>query len=182
MINISTNYIQKLFFAEYVQQADNFHFVICLAVFQHLGLDRPIVAESVCVLEVVATHAQPGEWRMRAFRIIVHLGGPSAVSNTAAAASSVALLAFSLLLELLLISFCFHTITWLDKNKLTFFSLTRRFWNQILTCLSVRLRSREICSRFCLVMNLFCAYSCSSWRVCCFEYGCRFFLIAVCIG
>jgi len=54
---------------------------------------------------------------MRAFRIIVHLGGPSAVPNSAAAASSVALLAFSLLLELLLISFCVHTITWLIRQK-----------------------------------------------------------------
>jgi hypothetical protein len=47
----------------------------------------------------------------------VHLGGPSAVSNTAAAASSVALLAFSLLLELLLISFFCLTITWLVGLK-----------------------------------------------------------------
>jgi len=61
MINISTNYFQKLFFAEYVQQVGYFHFVICSAVFQHLGLDRPIVAERVRILEVVATHAKPGK-------------------------------------------------------------------------------------------------------------------------
>jgi len=72
---------------------------------------------------------------------------------------------------------------WVNRNGFiriyvfTFFSFTLRFWNQILTCRSVKFNSRLICSRFWRVMNLFWAYSVSSCRVCCLEYGCRFFRI-----
>ena len=71
------------------------------------------MAQSIRVLEVVGAHAKPSEGGMWTFRVFVHLGRTSAVANCASAASPVTLFALPFLLELLLISFCYHTITWL---------------------------------------------------------------------
>ena len=52
--------------------------------------------------------------------------------------------------------------------QMNFFSLTRRFWNHMVTCRSDRLVVAEIRRRLSLVMNLLAAYSFSnsfSWSL-----------------